>query len=85
MLTFVRMPQNAGKTCDWFDCKSVAVKRVRFGLRVLEVLKQKNVEDIPYTPQISDLCQFHVNAAKLNHIHFAEIDIDDTEQPNVDS
>ncbi len=60
------------KMCEWFDCGSIAEKRVSFGLRILDIPLDQPISEIPYTSQESSLCAPHANRIRLSYAHFSE-------------
>jgi hypothetical protein len=65
------MPESS-KMCEWFDCGSIAEKRVNFGLRILDIPLEQPLWEIQYTSQESLLCAPHAERVRLSYAHFSE-------------
>ena len=60
------------QTCQWNDCSSPANGHAVVGLSVFETRQDVHISEAPYRSQHLDLCQRHLELARLQYVHVTE-------------
>ena len=58
--------------CQWNHCESQASKHAVVGLNVFDARDDAHTSEAPYTPQHFDLCEQHLELARLQYVHVSE-------------
>jgi hypothetical protein len=70
--------------CQWKGCGSPAEKHAVMGTSVFEAPDDVHTSKGPDTTQHFDVCEKHLELARLQYIHFHEYKLDECPEPAKD-